>query len=60
MNEKIIQKEKIYFMNKVREKFVRTVEQVGVDASKYKKCHIKERFAGEVSRSSLPYSKGTE
>ena len=45
VNEKIIQKGKIYFMNKVREKFVRTVEQVeGVDASNYKKCRLKERL----------------
>ena len=45
MNEKIIQKGKIYFTNKVREKFVRTVKQVeGVDASNYKKCRLKERL----------------
>ena len=32
-------------MNKVREKFVRTVEQVeGIDASNYKKCRLKERL----------------
>ena len=45
VNEKLIQKGKIYFMNKVREKFVRTVEQVEViDASNYKKCRLKERL----------------
>ena len=45
VNEKIIQKGNIYFMNKVREKFVRTVEQVeGVDVSNYKKCRLKERL----------------
>ena len=42
VNEKIIQKGKIYSMNKVREKFVRTAKQVeGVDASNYKKCRLK-------------------
>ena len=45
VNEKIIQKGNIYYMNKVREKLVRTVEQVeGVDASNYKKCRLKERL----------------
>ena len=47
-------------MNKVREKFVRTVEQVeGVDASNYKKSRLK-KVAGVVSKSTLPYSKGME
>lgn len=42
---KLVQKGNVYVMNKVKEKFLRTVEQVkGIDASKYKKSRLKERL----------------